>query len=89
MAHGHFTVNERRNDVPSTILKPGDVVAVKENSQKTTFFKLLRQADEVRTPPAWVESNVSNLTGRVIRLPDRAEIDGNLNEQLIVEFYSR
>ena len=89
VAHGHFTVNERRNDVPSTILKPGDVVAVKENSQKTTFFKLLRQADEVRTPPAWVESNVSNLTGRVIRLPDRAEIDGNLNEQLIVEFYSR
>ena len=89
VAHGHFKVNERRNDVPSTILKPGDVVAVKENSQKTTFFKLLRQADEVRTPPAWVESNVSNLSGRVIRLPDRAEIDGNLNEQLIVEYYSR
>jgi len=87
--HGHFRVNDRRNDVASTIIKPGDVVAVKENSKQTTFFKLLRQADEVRTPPTWVESNLSNLSGRVIRLPERAEIDGNLNEQLIVEFYSR
>jgi len=87
--HGHFRVNDRRNDVASTLIKPGDVVAVKENSKQTTFFKLLRQADEVRTPPTWVESNLSNLSGRVIRLPERAEIDGNLNEQLIVEFYSR
>jgi len=87
--HGHFMVNDRRNDVPSTIIKPGDVVAVKENSKQKTFFKLLRQSDEVRTPPTWVESNLSNLSGRVIRLPERAEIDGNLNEQLIVEYYSR
>jgi len=87
--HGHFWVNDRRNNVASTMIKPGDVVAVKENSKQTTFFKLLRQADEVRTPPTWVESNLSNLSGRVIRLPERAEIDGNLNEQLIVEFYSR
>ena len=89
VCHGHFMVNDRRNDVPSTLIKPGDVVAVKENSKQTTFFKLLRQADEVRTPPTWVESNLSNLSGRVIRLPERAEIDGNLNEQLIVEYYSR
>ncbi len=89
VCHGHVMVNDRRNDVPSTLIKPGDVVAVKENSKQTTFFKLLRQADEVRTPPTWVESNLSNLSGRVIRLPERAEIDGNLNEQLIVEYYSR
>ncbi len=87
--HGHFMVNGRRNDVPSTILRPGDKITLREESGKRPFFKMLRQADEVRTPPAWVESDVSSLSGRMIRLPERAEIDGNLNEQLIVEYYSR
>mgnify|MGYP001119873410 CR=1 FL=1 len=87
--HGHFMVNDRRNDVASTILQPGDTVAVRENSTKRDYFKTLRQAEETRTPPAWVEFSINNLSGRVIRLPERAEIDGNLNEQLIVEYYSR
>jgi small subunit ribosomal protein S4 len=87
--HGHFMVNGRGNDVASTILKPGDMVAVKETSTKRDYFKTLRQSEETRTPPAWVDANISNLSGRVIRLPERAEIDGNLNEQLIVEYYSR
>jgi small subunit ribosomal protein S4 len=87
--HGHFEVNGRRNDVASTILKPGDRVAVIESSRQVDFFKMLRQADEIRTPPAWLETDLNNLSGRMIRLPDRAEIDGNLNEQLIVEYYSR
>jgi small subunit ribosomal protein S4 len=89
VAHGHFMVNGRRNDVASTIVQPGDTVAVMESSQKTEYFKTLRQAEAVRTPPTWVEVDLNNLSGRVIRLPERAEIDGNLNEQLIVEFYSR
>jgi small subunit ribosomal protein S4 len=87
--HGHFTLNGRNNDVASTILKPGDKIAVRENSKQTEYFKILRQAEEMRTPPTWVESDINNLSGRVIRLPERAEIDGNLNEQLIVEYYSR
>ncbi len=87
--HGHFMVNGRRNDVASTIINPGDVVAVRENSKQTAYFKALKQAEEMRTPPTWVELDINNLSGRVLRLPDRAEIDGNLNEQLIVEFYSR
>lgn len=87
--HGHFRVNDRRNDIPSTILKPGDRVAVRDKSKQTEYLKILRQAGESRTPPAWVESDLNALTGRVIRLPERAEIDGNLNEQLIVEYYSR
>ncbi|MDY6867713.1 MAG: 30S ribosomal protein S4 [Chloroflexota bacterium] len=87
--HGHFNVNDQRNDVPSTVLKPGDTIAVREASKQRTYFKTLKQAEETRTPPAWVESNLNNLSGRVIRLPERAEIDGNLNEQLIVEYYSR
>ena len=87
--HGHFMVNSRRNDVASTILQPGDVVAVRETSKPRSYFKTLKQAEEVRTPPTWVEADLNNLSGRVLRLPERAEIDGNLNEQLIVEYYSR
>jgi small subunit ribosomal protein S4 len=87
--HGHFLVNGRRNDIASTILKPGDQISVREISKHNEYFKTLRAAEEVRTPPAWVETDLNNLSGRMIRLPERAEIDGNLNEQLIVEFYSR
>lgn len=87
--HGHFMVNGRRNDVASALLKPGDVIAVREISGQRDYFKTLRQAEEARTPTTWVERDLNNLSGRVIRLPERAEIDGNLNEQLIVEFYSR
>ena len=87
--HGHFLVNGRRNDIASTILKPGDQISVREISKHNEYFKTLRAAEEVRTPPAWVEADLNNLSGRMIRLPERAEIDGNLNEQLIVEYYSR
>ncbi|MCZ2144425.1 MAG: 30S ribosomal protein S4, partial [Anaerolineales bacterium] len=89
ISHGHFILNDRRNDIPSTNLKPGDRFAVREASKQTEFFKVLRQSDPVRNAPAWIEANLENLSGRVIRLPERAEIDGNLNEQLIVEYYSR
>jgi small subunit ribosomal protein S4 len=89
VSHGHFKVNDRRNDVPSTILQPGDKVSINDRSSQVEYFKTLRAAEATRTPPTWVESDLDKLTGRVIRLPERAEIDGNLNEQLIVEFYSR
>jgi small subunit ribosomal protein S4 len=89
VSHGHLNVNGQRNDVPSTILNPGDTIEVRENSKQRTYFTTLKQAEDTRTPPVWVESNLNNLSGRVIRLPERAEIDGNLNEQLIVEYYSR
>lgn len=87
--HGHILVNGHRNDIASTILKPGDIITVREKSKQNTYFKMLREAEETRTPPTWVESDLDKLSGRVIRLPERAEIDGNLNEQLIVEYYSR
>lgn len=87
--HAHFKLNGRRNDIASTILKPGDKITVRDVSLQTDYFKMLRQANEVRTPPTWIEVDMNNLSSRVIRLPERAEIDGNLNEQLIVEYYSR
>lgn len=89
VTHGHFTVNGRRTDVPSMTLRVGDVVAVREGSLKTTYFKALGAVAEGRTVPAWLQRDLKNLSGSVLRLPERAEIDGNLNEQLIVEYYSR
>jgi small subunit ribosomal protein S4 len=89
VTHGHFTVNGRRTDVPSMLMNSGDVIQVREGSRDTTYFKELLDVAEKRTFPAWLNRDLKNLTGTVQRLPERAEIDGNLNEQLIVEFYSR
>jgi small subunit ribosomal protein S4 len=90
VTHGHFSVNGRRTDVPSMLLLPGDRVSVREgNSRTRTYFKNLPEIAETKNVPVWLDRDVKNLTGKLIRLPERAEIDGNLNEQLIVEYYSR
>jgi small subunit ribosomal protein S4 len=89
VTHGHFLVNNRRTDIPSMILQPGDQVIVREGSLDTTYFKELRDLANARNVPTWLERDLKNLSGRVMRLPERAEVDGNLNEQLIVEYYSR
>src|SRR3990172_1919537 len=89
VTHGHFKVNGRRTDVPSMLLKDGDAIAIREGSQSLPYFKELNAFAESRTAPEWLNRNIKNLTGVVQRLPERVEIDGSLNEQLIVEYYSR
>jgi small subunit ribosomal protein S4 len=89
VTHGHFTVNGRRTDVPSMTVSVGDVVAVRDGSRDSTYFKDLSPRAETHNPPAWLGRDLNGLSGNVLRLPERAEIDGNLNEQLIVEYYSR
>ncbi len=89
VTHGHFTVNGRRTDVPSMLLKGGDVISVREGSRSLAYFKDLGAIAEARTAPAWLERDLKQMSGVVQRLPERAEIDGSLNEQLIVEYYSR
>lgn len=89
VSHGHFLVNGRRTDVPSMLLKPGDEIIVRASSRETTFFKELPDLAEKRNCALWLDRNLKTLSGRVLRLPERSEIDGNLNEQLIVEYYSR
>jgi small subunit ribosomal protein S4 len=89
VSHGHFTLNGRRIDVPSVLIAPGDQIAVREGSLDTKFFKELPAFAEARNTPMWVSRDLKNLSGSVLRLPERAEIDANLDEQLIVEFYSR
>jgi small subunit ribosomal protein S4 len=89
VTHGHFTVNGRRTDVPSMLVSPGDVIAVREGSRSRTFFKNLPAVAEDRTIPPWLSRELKSLSGSVIRMPERSEIDSNLQEQLIVEYYSR
>ena len=89
VTHGHFTVNGRRTDVPSMLLREGDTVAVREGSRGLEYFKTLSELVEARTSPSWVNRDTKQLFGSIQRLPERAEIDGFLNEQLIVEYYSR
>lgn len=87
--HGHFTVNSNRADIPSYVVHPDDVITVSETSKDTVYFKNLKEEAEGRTVPTWIARDVNTFSGRVLRLPERSEIDGNLNEQLIVEYYSR
>jgi small subunit ribosomal protein S4 len=89
VTHGHFNVNGRRTDVPSYVVEQGDVISVREGSRRSTYFRNLLEAGEERPAPSWLERDFSGLSGRLINLPLRHEIDAKLNEQLIVEFYSR
>lgn len=89
VTHGHFIVNGRRTDVPSMLLGQGDEIQVRDGSGKLKYFKDLGDFAERRNSPAWLSRDLKKLSGSVARLPDRAEIDGSLDEQLIVEYYSR
>ncbi len=89
VTHGHFTVNGRRTDVPSMLLRDADVVAIRDGSRTLEYFKGLGELANSRTSPSWLNRDTKQMSGAIQRLPERAEIDGSLNEQLIVEYYSR
>ncbi len=89
VSHGHFMVNGCRTDTPSMNLAVGDVLEVREGSRDAKYFKELAPLAETRNAPAWLSRDIAKLSGTVVRRPERPEIDGNLNEQLIVEYYSR
>ncbi len=87
--HGHIDVNGRRTDVASALLKPGDVVSVRQKSQRLRYFKELPALLEERTVPDWLAIEPPQLSGRVLTLPTREAIEQPLDEHLIVEYYSR
>jgi len=89
VSHGHFIVNGRRTDIPSMLLEPGDVITVRPQSKDNGLFKDLPERAEKKNCALWIERDLKTITGRVLRYPERGEIDGNLDEQLIVEYYSR
>ena len=90
VTHGHFNVNGRRTDVPSYVLRPGDIIEVRAGSRNRTYFKGLAEAAESRNVPTWLNRDLGSLSGHLVKVPERHELsDIRLNEQLIVEFYSR
>jgi len=87
--HGHFTVNGIKANIPSSILKPGDVVQPREKSTKIEKIKESVETAKQRGVPAWLEIDIEKFEGKVVALPKRDEITMPMNEQLIVELYSR
>ncbi len=85
--HGLITVNGKRVNIPSYIVKVGDVIAIKENKQNNEQFKDLKGSKIVM--PKWVEFDTNTLSGKILALPSREDIDADIKEQLIVELYSR
>ena len=87
--HGHFTVNGNRVNVPSYLVKAGDVVAVCEKSVSNNFFKALKEADTFVAAPKWLDRDKNTLTGKVIAMPTKDDIDFEIAVHLIVELYSK
>jgi small subunit ribosomal protein S4 len=87
--HGHFFLNGRRTDIPSALLKANDVLEVAPGSRENEYFKLQRGALTKKSVPRWLELDAAGLRGRVLSAPGREDIDTSINEQLVVEFYSR
>ena len=87
--HAHFTLNGKKADIPSIILKVGDVVALKDKSRSSEKIKGLMEAMASANTPKWLEVNVEAASAKVIAIPARDDVDFPFNEQLIVEFYSK
>lgn len=87
--HGHFEVNGRKVDIPSFLVRTGEVVAVREGSRNHARLKELAELGGAHTTPAWLEVDLENKRATVLRYPSREEIDAPVQEHLIVELYSR
>lgn len=88
VSHAHFSVNGKKVNIPSYIVKAGDVIAVKENRKKDKYFEQIK-AMKVGNMPKWLEFDPEKLEGKVIALPAREDIDSQISEHMIVELYSK
>lgn len=86
--HGHITVNGSKVDIPSYMVQPGDIIGIATRSAQKEYFKALRE-DSAKSTPKWLEFDAATLTGKVVAVPDRDDIDLTIEEHLIVELYSR
>lgn len=91
VSHGHFELNGRRVDIPSIRLKPGDQLAVRSKSTKSSYFTHIDDVvnNSLQAPLSWLKSDVKKLKIDITGLPKREEAEADINEQLIVEYYSR
>lgn len=87
--HNHFTLNGHKANIPSMLVKVGDVIAIKEKSLNSPKFKEIKEIIAQKTPPAWLGLIPEQLTGNVVSLPTKELIDVPIEEHLIVELYSR
>lgn len=87
--HGHFTINGKKANIPSILVRSGDVIAVAENFKKSEKCKALAEALETKTSPKWLEVDKASFVAKVVALPEREDIDFPFEEQLIVELYSK
>ena len=87
--HGHFEVNGRKVDIPSYLVRPGDVVAVRERSRKVGRIQEALELAQRRGVPDWLEVTPEAFAGRVKTLPARADLTMPINEKLVVELYSK
>ena len=87
--HGQFEVNGKKVDIPSYLVKAGDVITVRENKKENATIKANVEANAARPVPAWLELNNETLSGKVVRLASREDVDIPVEEHLIVELYSK
>lgn len=87
--HGHVAVNGRKVDIPSYLVKPGDVIAIRERSRELDLIKANVEAAQQRGVPGWLSFSPETVSGEVLELPRREQIDLDVEEHLVVEYYSR
>lgn len=87
--HGHILVNGRKTDIPSFLVKSGDVIKWRESSTKTEYYKRIAEEVEEGFVPGWLGLDKESMTGKVLNLPARADIETLFNEKAVVEYYSR
>lgn len=87
--HGHFTLNGKKADIPSIIIKKGDVISLKESSKSSVKFKSLLELMDKKTFPKWISVDTAKATAEIIALPVREDVDFPFAEHLIVELYSK
>jgi len=89
IGHGHFRLNDRRADIPSALVKPGDVVVFRPRSSKSENVQAVVASNRSKTVPGWLEVDWENMKGRVLALPTRADVTLPVEEHLVVELYSK
>lgn len=89
VVHGHFEVNGSRVDIPSYLVKSGDIITLCEKSRSSEKMKAVMEANSGRPAPQWIDVNRDAFEAKIINLPERDMIDSPIEEQLIVEFYSK
>jgi small subunit ribosomal protein S4 len=89
VCNGHFAVNGRKTDIPSFIAKPNDVISVRERSKGLEYFKTRALLLAQKGVPAWLSLDIDAMTGRVLSLPSRADLELPFDEQKVVELYQR